>query len=254
MVLTFFLIYCGIVAYKMKFHPARFYIAGWGSFLLGSLLFAMNKFAWIEGLTFLAHTQQVGSALEMLFLSWALADLQKQSEREYVEKLGVLNEFLKEEVNENLAQIRKNDQILIEKSRLAAMGEMIKQIAHQWRQPLNTLSLLNQNFYFKVQLSTISKEDVMETHDKINEQLQYMSQTIDDFRSFSHPNKKRKNFNAEEVIKSALNLSDGSMKLAKIKAQIISENKHYVYGMQNEIMQVFMNLIKNVHDAVLDKK
>ncbi len=252
--LPLFLIYSATIAYKRKFYPARFYLIGWGAFLLGSVLFAMNKFAWIEGYAFLAYSQQLGSALEMVFLSWALADLQKQSENEYIEKLNGLNSLLQEKVDENLLLLRKNDNVLIEQSRFAAMGEMIEQIAHQWRQPLNTLALLNQNFYFKIQLGTVQKDDAVQTHDKINEQLQYMSQTIDDFRNFSNPKKEKEHFCIEEVIQSTLNLSDGSLKEAKIKTHLFSDKNHYVLGISQELIQVIMNLIKNTQDAVIEKK
>ena len=244
----------GIIVYRKKFYPARFYIVGWGCFLTGSALFAMNKFAWIEGYTFLTYAQQIGSALEMIFISLALADLQKQREHEYLKKLSGLNHLLQDKVDESLTQMRQNDQVLIEKSRLAAMGEMIEQIAHQWRQPLQTLALINQNLYFKVQLGTVNKEDCVESHDKTNEQLQYMSQTIDDFRNFSQPNKEKEVFVIEEVIKSALNLSEGSLKYAKIRGHNFSEKEHHTFGMRHEMMQVFMNLIKNVQDVVLQKK
>ncbi len=247
------LLTAGIIAYTKKFYPARFYIVGWGFFLTGSLLFAMNKFAWIEGYEFLSYAQQVGSALEMVFLSWALADLQKQREHEYLQKLSGLNHLLQEKVDASLMQIRHNDKVLIEKSRFAAMGEMIEQIAHQWRQPLQTLALLNQNLYFKVQLATVSKDDFVQTHDKVNDQLQYMSQTIDDFRNFSEPNKEKEIFVIEEVLQSALNLSEGSLKYAKIKTHIFSSQEHHVFGMRHEMMQVFMNLIKNVQDIVTDE-
>lgn len=244
----------GIIAYRKKFYPARFYIIGWGAFLFGSALFAMNKFAWIEGVEFLSYAQQIGSALEMIFLSWALADLLKQSEREYLEKLSGLNTLLQDKIDNTLSQIRRHDQVLIEKSRLAAMGEMIEQIAHQWRQPLHVLALINQNLYFKTQLKTVTKEDYEEVHDKMNAQLQYMSQTIEDFRNFSKPNKKKERFFVEEAIKSALNLSEGNLKYAKVKVEFHSEEEHAVFGMRHEMMQVFMNLIKNVNDVFLEKE
>lgn len=247
------LLTAGIIAYTKKFYPARFYIVGWGFFLMGSLLFAMNKFAWIEGYEFLSYAQQVGSALEMIFLSWALADLQNQREHKYLENLSGLNHLLQEKVDASLLQIRLNDQVLMEKSRLAAMGEMIEQIAHQWRQPLQTLALLNQNLYFKVQLATVSKDDFVQTHDKVNDQLQYMSQTIDDFRNFSEPNKEKEIFVIEEVLQSTLNLSEGSLKYAKIKTHIFSSQEHQAFGIRHEMMQVFMNLIKNVQDIVTDE-
>ncbi len=248
------LLTAGIFAYRSDFSPARFYIAGWGSFLGGTVLFAMNKFSWISGFEFLSYAQQVGSALEMIFLSWALAESQKQAEDEYVKKLSGLNILLQDKVDESLTQMRQNDQVLIEKSRLAAMGEMIEQIAHQWRQPLHALSLLNQDLYFKVQLKTVNQEDYEKIHDRMNEQLQYMSQTIDDFRNFSKPNKEKEVFYIEEVIESALNLNEGSLKYAKIKATLVSENEHAVFGMRHEIMQVCMNLIKNIQDVVLERK
>lgn len=248
------LLTAGIIAYRNDFSPARFYIAGWGSFLGGSVLFAMNKFSWISGFEFLSYAQQVGSALEMIFLSWALADSQKQAEDEYLKKLSGLNVLLQDKVDASLTQMRQNDQVLIEKSRLAAMGEMIEQIAHQWRQPLHALALLNQDLYFKVQLKTVNQEDYEKIHDRMNEQLQYMSQTIDDFRNFSKPNKEEEIFYIEEVIESALNLSAGSLKYAKIKASLVSENEHEVFGMRHEIMQVCMNLIKNAQDVVLERK
>jgi len=248
------LLTAGILVYRMKFYPARFYIVGWGCFLTGSALFAMNKFAWIEGFSFLSYAQQVGSALEMIFLSWALADLQKQREYEYLQKLSGLNIVLQDKIDESLLQIRKNDQVLIEKSRLAAMGEMIEQIAHQWRQPLQTLALINQNLYFKVQLGTVHKDDCVKAHDMTNEQLQYMSKTIDDFRNFSHPKKEKESFIIEEVLSSALNLSEGSLKYSKIKAQSFSDEEHHCFGMRHEMMQVFMNLIKNVQDIAMTKQ
>lgn len=243
----------GIIAYKQKFYPARFYIMGWSFFLLGSGVFALNKFAVIEGYSFLSYAQQIGSVLEMIFLSWALADYQKQSEREYLNRINGLNSLLQEKVSDSLSQIRQNDQVMIEKSRLAAMGEMIEQIAHQWRQPLHTLSLLNQDFFFKTQLKT-NEDGYEKTHDRINEQLQYMSQTIDDFRNFSHANKEKEMFNLSDVIESSLNLSEGSLKYSNIKTSIVNKGEHLIFGMKHEMMQVCMNLIKNVHDIVIEKK
>ncbi len=249
-----FLLMTGVLVYRKNYYPARFYIVGWGLFLLGSALFALNKFALIEGYELLSYAQQVGSAFQMIFLSWALADSLKQSETEYVEKLSDLNRLLQEKVNESLFQMRQHDQVMIEKSRLAAMGEMIEQIAHQWRQPLHALSLLNQDLYFKVQLKTVTQSDYENIHNKMNEQLQYMSQTIEDFRNFSKPNKEKESFNIEEVIESALNLNEGSLKFAKIRASLISDSEHPVFGMRHEMMQVFMNLIKNTQDVVLERK
>ncbi len=247
-------LFLGLKAYKNKFRPARFYSAGVGSFLFMGILLSMDQFGWTEDLYLFIYSQQAASVLAMIFISCALADLLKKTEHENLENLNSLNHLLQEKLEKTLSQLRRNDNVLIEKSRLAAMGEKIEQIAHQWRQPLHALALINQNLYFKTQLNTVTKEDYEEVHDKMNEQLQYMSQTIDDFRNFSKSNKKKEAFFIETVIKSAISLSEGSLEQANVKTQLISKGEHTAYGMCHELMQVFMNLIKNAHDEILEKK
>lgn len=248
------LLLLSINAYKNKFYSARFYSAGVGSFLLMGIVLAMQRFGWIEDFYIFLYIQQATSVLAVIFLSCALADLSKKTAYENLEKMNALNRLLQEKVDKTLSQLRRNNHILIEKSRLAAMGEKIEQIAHQWRQPLHALALINQNLYFKTQLETVTKEDYEEVHDKMNEQLQYMSQTIDDFRNFSKSNKKKEAFFIETVIKSAISLSEGSLEQANVKTQLISKGEHTAYGMCHELMQVFMNVIKNAQDVILEKK
>lgn len=248
------LLLLSINAYKNKFYPARFYGAGVGSFLLVCIVLAMQSFGWIEDFYFFLYMQQAASVLAIIFLSCALADFLKKTSHEDLEKMHALNRLLQEKADKTLSQLRRNNHVLIEKSRLAAMGEKIEQIAHQWRQPLHALALINQNLYFKTQLNTVTKEDYEEVHDKMNEQLQYMSQTIDDFRNFSKSNKKKEAFFVETVIKSAISLSEGSLEQANVKTQLISKGEHIAYGMCHELMQVFMNVIKNAHDVILEKK
>lgn len=253
LVLLPFFLFLGIKAYANKFYSARFYSAGIGSFSVLGLVLAMDSYGWIEDFYALLYAQQLTSALGMIFLSCALADRLKKSEQEDLEKVNTLNRHLQEKVDKTLSQLRRNNHALIERSHLAAMGEKIEQIAHQWRQPLHALALINQNLYFKTQLNTVTKEDYEEVHDKMNEQLQYMSQTIDDFRNFSKSNKKKEAFFVETVIKSAISLSEGSLEQANIKTQLISKGEHTAYGMCHELMQVFMNLIKNAQDVILEK-
>jgi signal transduction histidine kinase len=243
-----------IKAHKNKFYPARFYSAGLGSFLLIGIVFVMQRFGWIEDVYFFFYMHQAASAAGVIFLFCTLADLSKKTAYENLGKMNALNRLLQEKADKTLSELRCNNHVLIEKSRLAAMGEKIEQIAHQWRQPLHALALINQNLYFKTQLETVTKEDYEEVHDKMNEQLQYMSQTIDDFRNFSKSNKKKEAFFVETVIKSAISLSEGSLEQANVKTQLISKGEHTAYGMCHELMQVFMNVIKNAQDVILEKK
>lgn len=244
----------GIIVVRRGYRPARFYIAGWSSFLIGTTIFAFNKFDFIPSFDGVNHIQQIGSAIEMLFLSWALADRVHLLQDEYIDKLSHLNETLTQKVNYALKEARRKDQMFVQQSRLAALGEMIEQIAHQWRQPLNTLALINQNLYVKHKLKQCTEECFERSHEQFNEHLQYMSKTIDDFRNYYKTDKAKHSENIGELIRDALNLSDVFLKYAKIKTTVTIRTQRKAKLAKNEMIQVLINLIKNAHDAIKGKK
>jgi signal transduction histidine kinase len=241
----------GIVVWRQLYRPARFYVLGWSAFLLGSVMLAMNKLNLVQGFYFLNHAQQIGSALEMIFLSWALADRVKLLQDEYVDKLSSLNQVLQKKVRTALEEARQKDKVMLNQSRLAALGEMIEQIAHQWRQPLNTMALLNQNLFIKHQLGKLESEDFKTTHEQMNENLQYMSRTIDDFRNMHQTQNEHEQFTIEEVIERVITLNDASLKFANILCQVHSSSEHQLDSYRNELIQILMNLVKNARDAIV---
>jgi signal transduction histidine kinase len=248
------LLISGTLVWKNKFRPARFYVFGWSSFLLGTVVIALNKYGIFHGYLFFNHAQQLGSALEMIFLSWALADRIKLMQDEYVDKLSTLNVVLQQKVAAGLEKQREKDRMLIRQSRLAAMGEMIEQIAHQWRQPLNTMALIMQDLFFKFKLNTLTTDTFDRANEQINETLQYMSKTIDDFRNFHQLDKETDAIAVEEVINMAMTLNEASLKYAHIECAIHSEHPHYAIIAKNELVQVFMNLLKNARDAIAEER
>jgi len=248
------LIYSGFTALKDGYRPARFYVLGWVFFLGGCILFSLNKFAIIGGFEFMSRAMQIGSAVEMILLSWALGDRIKSIKDEYLSKSNELNKTLQQQVKIGLFKERQKDKMIIQQSRLAALGEMIEQIAHQWRQPLNTLALINQNLYFKYKLESFNEEEFDKAHEQINDNLQYMSQTIDDFRDFYKTSQERETYNLEEVIHTALSLSESMINYAGIKTSITAKETCMVNNIKNEITQVVMNLLKNAHDALVEKR
>ena len=250
---TLLLLTAGIIMIKHAHRVARFYLSGWSFFLLGTMIFAFNKFELIPYFYGVNHVQQVGAAFEMIFLSWALADRVYWLQSEYIDKLNNLNETLSDKVAQSLAEVRKKDELFVQQSRLAALGEMIEQIAHQWRQPLNTLSLINQNLYFKRQLGECSEECFDESHEQFQENLQYMSKTIDDFRNYYKMDKHKEAEDMAEVADIALRLSAVLLNDAKIKGHIDNLAIQKVILAKNEMIQVLMNLIKNSHDAILER-
>jgi signal transduction histidine kinase len=250
--ITLFII--GSLVLRKGYQPARLYVVGWFAFLLGCILFSLNKFNLIGGFYVMNHAQQIGSAIEMLLLSWALGERVKSIQDHYIQKANSLNSTLQERLTIGLLKERQKDKIMLQQSRFAALGEMIEQIAHQWRQPLNTLALINQNLYFKFKLDKFDPQSFDEAHDQIDENLQYMSKTIDDFRNFYNHNREPETYDICEVLRSAVSLSEAMLKYAKITVDLKPLEPSYVHNTKNELLQVCMNVIKNAHDALIEKR
>ena len=161
--------------------------------------------------------------------------------------------FLEHEVEKQRQELKEKNAILFHQSRHAAMGEMISMIAHQWRQPLNTLALINQNLYFKYKLGKCDETCIEQAHQQFDEHLQYMSKTIDDFRDYYKNDTVKKPEAMGEIAQLALNLSDFFLNYAKIKTQLIVTTDEKINLAKNEMLQVLMNLIKNSHDAIVER-
>ncbi len=253
-IVPIFLFITGVSVLKQGYKPALFYTIGWFVFLVGCILFALNKFNLIGGFYLMNHAQQIGSAVEMLMLSWALGERIKSIQDEYLQKTKDLNNTLKTRLEKALFKERHKDKIMMQQSRFAALGEMIEQIAHQWRQPLNNLALIHQDLYFKFQLQRFDPQAYEQAHERINENLQYMSKTIDDFRSFYKDRSEAETYLLKDLIHSALSLSESMLKYAKVEVKVISEEDCYVHNIKNELLQVLMNVIKNAHDALVQER
>ncbi len=243
----------GIAVMRRGYRPARFYVAGWSSFLVGTIIFAFNKFDLIPSFYGVNHVQQIGSAVEMIFLSWALADRVHLLQREYINKLSHLNETLSASVQSALDSARAKDRLFVQQSRLAAMGEMIEQIAHQWRQPLNNLALINQDLYVRYKLGKCDEESFDRTHSQIDEHLQYLSKTIDDFRNYYKADKSEQPEDIAELVYETLRLSDAFLSYARIKTEVIVRTTHKINLAKSEMIQVLLNLFKNAHDAIKER-
>ena len=181
----------------------------------------------------------------------------KRAERALAEKqhmLEELNRSLEKRVADALLDLRQKDQILMQQSRQAAMGEMIGNIAHQWRQPLNMLGLIVQELPAMYKCGKLSKEyldvDVTKAMDLINN----MSKTIDDFGNFFKPDKEKVLFKVNRIVVKALSLIEQSLTLLNIKVQINETNDAVIDGYPNEYIQVLLNIINNARDAFVERK
>ncbi len=169
-------------------------------------------------------------------------------------ELAKMNATLEDRIKEELSKSRKKDFLLIQQSRQAAMGEMIANIAHQWRQPLNAVGLIIQNIQEAYEYNDISEEYLDKKVSQSMDIIQYMSQTITDFRDFFKPEKTPSEFNVKEAVLKSISFVEDTLKSANIKLEYSLDDQIYVYGFANEYSQVILNLINNAKDALLEKK
>jgi signal transduction histidine kinase len=169
------------------------------------------------------------------------------------EKLEKINEHLEEMVDKAVSEVRQKDKLLIQQSKMAAMGEMIGAIAHQWRQPLNALGLMIQDFRLSYQLNDLNPEYVEKITGDAMGQVKYMSKTIDDFRNFFRPDKPKSIFKIQDCVNDVLKIASSQLTASKVEAIINFEDEILeVDGYENEFKQVVLNLITNAKDAIVD--
>ena len=170
------------------------------------------------------------------------------------DELNELNRTLETRVQDGLQKNRAKDAQLIHQSRLAQMGETISMIAHQWRQPLNSISAESANLLLKTRLGSVNDEIIIQGSQNISKYSQHLSDTIDDFKDFFKPDKESALTNYNDVISSVCNIIDNSLEMKNI-SMIKELNCHEGFeSYPNELKQVILNLIKNSEDALMDNK
>jgi len=178
----------------------------------------------------------------------SIHDLSKT--REIENALRQLNESLEQRVQKEVTKNRDKDAMLIQQSRLATMGEMMHNVAHQWRQPLNALNLILQNIKDAYEYEDLNKEMLDEFVDNGNRIAQKMSTTIDDFRNFFRPDKSSTRFNLEKSLREALNLVEASFRSNEIEVELEKTEDIYAEGYPGEYSQVLLNVLVNAKDAI----
>jgi len=133
------------------------------------------------------------------------------------------------------------------------MGEMIGNIAHQWRQPLNTVGLLVQDLSVCHEYGSFSQEYLDTAVDKIMQLIQHMSRTIDDFRNFFRPEKEKSTFQLCQVVSRTLSLVEGNFSARQIKVDVIAADDPPITGYPNEYSQVLLNILGNAADALQER-
>ncbi len=218
---TFILLYTIWVAWlrlKQGYKPALFFIFGWFALMAGVFIsdFFPEKLLFFDPIL-------VGSTIEAFFLAIAISYKMREIRNE------------KEEQQE----------LLVHQSRLASMGEMLGSIAHQWRQPLARLGYIFMN---------IESQDTHKHHTKklkeASAQLEFMSQTIDDFRNFYVPNRAKEYFSLAHESQKVVDF----IAFDKIELKLIVIKDIEIMNHKNEYKQVLLNLLSNAEDVLLERK
>jgi len=212
-------------AIKEKDMPFYFLLTGWYISIFIAVIEHLGLIALIGTPFPFLH---ITFAIESIFLSLAISY-----------KFKLLDE--KQKMQQSL---------LLQQSRLASMGEMISIIAHQWKQPLNFLSMVNMN------LKRMHQEDKNSTMliSEANKQIEYMSNTIDSFRDFYNPSKYKEDFSIKKALEHVISIVSPALESSKITIDIKVKEDFKRYGNRNEFEQVLLNLINNAKDVLIERE
>jgi len=169
-------------------------------------------------------------------------------------ELRQLNETLEQRVIEEAAKNREKDHLMIQQSRLAALGEMIGNIAHQWRQPINAVNLILANIKDAYEFNDLDQEYLNEEVATGQQIIQRMSCTIDDFRSFFKPSKEKRKFRLCDGVEEAIKMVGQSFQNLNVEIDLVKSGEPCeVVGYPNEFAQVVLNTLTNAKDAIAQK-
>lgn len=217
----------GIISIIKKNENTIIYTIGW-SFMTIFIYLAEMELIPLSGI----YTIHIVAPMESLIFSFALAFT------------------LRAIVNEK----NEKEKLLIHKSKLASMGEMINNIAHQWRQPLTHLSYINMNLQMASYDNQLNNQYLNEKIEESNNQLEFMSNTIESFSDFYKPQKQKDYFYISSAVKQAINIMSVILDKYDIEISLEIRNDMKIYSYENEYSQVVLNLITNAKDILLQRE
>ncbi|MCT7560867.1 sensor histidine kinase [Aliarcobacter butzleri] len=165
---------------------------------------------------------------------------------------GYVSIFLENKLKEYKKELDNKQAILYQQSKMAAMGEMIGNIAHQWRQPLSIITTATSGMVLQKQMGVLTDEFFFEASNRINVSSQYLSQTIDDFRNLFIPNKEKSKVNLIEIFKKTLDLISAQFSSKDIKIIKNIEGVEFE-SYENELIQALINILNNSRDELIKK-
>ncbi|MDD3343878.1 MAG: HAMP domain-containing sensor histidine kinase [Sulfurospirillaceae bacterium] len=174
-----------------------------------------------------------------------------------------INQTLAKRIEEEVAKNREKDKHILQQSRLAQMGEMISMIAHQWRQPLGSISAVAASIKLKTALNRFDlntelgkeeqKQFINDSMNKIESYIQFLTHTIDDFRNFFKPDKQKEAVTTLQLVEKTLEIIGKALEVNGISVSISNTATHKISTYANEVTQVILNIFKNAEDAIKER-
>jgi two-component system C4-dicarboxylate transport sensor histidine kinase DctB len=165
-----------------------------------------------------------------------------------------MNRTLHARIQDEVAKNREKDRLMMVQSRQAAMGEMLGNIAHQWRQPLNIVGLIIQDIYDAQAHGQLTQEYLEKSVRRGMDVIQLMSQTIDDFRGFYRVDKEKQTFFLNEIVDRVLAFVEAGFRNNQIDIEVKMPEAVAATGYPNEFAQVLLNILNNAKDALLERR
>lgn len=180
------------------------------------------------------------------------------------DKLSSVYSSMDKQIKESINELRQKDKHILQQSRQAQMGEMISMIAHQWRQPLSAISTVVAGLKLKEALGKYDlntpegqkehKENLQISLNKIEEYVKFLTVTIDDFRNFFKPDKKKEEVALIDLVNKTLDIVKKAFEVNKISLHVESNSQRTITTYSHEVMQVILNMLKNSEDIFKEKK
>lgn len=208
--------------------------------------YALSK---IEKLDIELIAPQHGSIIQKRYIKSLINDMKNLDCGLYIEEK--YNRELLDTINklqEKEKTIQERDRQLFEQSKRAEIGEMIGNIAHQWRQPLAIVNTILAILKEKNSADMLDKNEISAKIDKMEKRVVYMSDTIEDFMNYYKPNKDKSVFSIYAALNKALEITNYTKESQKIEINISGDKEIYIYGLLNEFVQVIVSILSNIYD------